>query len=398
MLYHHAASFRHSTPAQAMRPPFLGGGYHAQPNGHHNMYHVPNHHYYQHHHHQQPSRRAPFGLPPVGNHFSQYQSTPVASLTRPSARGTDDSQGLFHLNSKQGEEEDSPRSPSPPPPPPQSLQQSVYSSSSADRKAILGNGRKLALEENATPSNSFGRALQDSQRQNSLNALNEGKNEAQMGHKDSTSKEARLVKTPSVQDASLLLGLRSSAKKEGAAAATPELPKTTGVTTSVKKTAVKSPISIPENYPTRLARRNDSIHLNSLHCFIRSELLELFVIEESKDSNKPNSMAGRIGLQCVHCAKNRPNDPKRRNEATMAVFYPKSVSEIYRLVTNWTRCHLRKCRNLPPDVRAHWETLRATDKTRGKTNYWTDSAYALGLVDCTKTRAGGVRFRPSQGR
>lgn len=104
-------------------------------------------------------------------------------------------------------------------------------------------------------------------------------------------------------------------------------------------------------------------------------------------------MTGRVGLQCVHCANARQNDPRRQNEATMAIFYPRSVNEIYRLVTNWTRCHLRKCRNLPPAVRTKWDFLRANDRSRGKTLYWAESARAMGLVDCTKSRAGGVRFR-----
>ena len=154
--------------------------------------------------------------------------------------------------------------------------------------------------------------------------------------------------------------------------------------------------AIPKDYPKRLATASDKLHLNSLHCYIRAELLELFVIEPGKDDTS-NTMTGRIGLQCVHCSAARANDPKRENEATMAVFYPRSCNEIYRLVTNWTRCHLRKCKNLPPSVRKDWDTLRSLDKSRGKTQYWADSARQLGLVDCTQSRAGGVRFRDEFG-
>ena len=78
----------------------------------------------------------------------------------------------------------------------------------------------------------------------------------------------------------------------------------------------------------------------------------------------------------------------------MAVFYPKSIAEIYRLVTSWQRCHLRKCRNLPPSVRATWMSLRESDKSRGKTHYWITSAKELGLIDC-QSRAGGIRFGPN---
>jgi len=77
----------------------------------------------------------------------------------------------------------------------------------------------------------------------------------------------------------------------------------------------------------------------------------------------------------------------------MAVFYPKSIAEIYRLVTSWQRCHLRKCKNIPPAARTRWENLRATDRSRGKTHYWVTSAKQIGLMDC-QSRAGGIRFAP----
>lgn len=189
---------------------------------------------------------------------------------------------------------------------------------------------------------------------------------------------------------------------------------------------------VPIDYPKRLMLPNDAVKLNSLHCFIRAELLEIFVIEPSslknaKHLHAPSSSVGRVGLRCVYCAKARrrfqdefskgpsmeDNDANvsnkqtestdrvevsdgahiaRDDEAPMAVFYPKSISEIYRLVTSWQRCHLRKCRNVPPDVRSNWNERRETDKSRGKTTYWISSAREIGLIDCT-SRAGGIRFR-----
>lgn len=157
-------------------------------------------------------------------------------------------------------------------------------------------------------------------------------------------------------------------------------------------------MEVPKSFPSRLSLPGDESWLNSLHCFLRSELLEVFVVEKSQTkspTHSPGSSVGRVGLRCVHCAQARkkgvgqPSDD--RGEAPMAVFYPKCISEIYRLVTSWQRCHLRKCRNLPPDVRAKWTILRETDKSRGKTQYWVTSAREIGLVDCS-SRAGGVRF------
>lgn len=180
------------------------------------------------------------------------------------------------------------------------------------------------------------------------------------------------------------------------------------------------------SYPTRLALPEDNTKLNSMHCFLRSELLELFVLDNKKspskaaakatkttssstdDDEKTNQQAThvedhdsvsstrnlscseRVGLRCVHCAQAR-KFASTESEAPMAVFYPKTTSELYRLVTSWQRVHLRKCRNLPPSVREKYQSIKETDKTRGKTQYWITSAEKLGLVDCT-TKAGGIRF------
>lgn len=156
------------------------------------------------------------------------------------------------------------------------------------------------------------------------------------------------------------------------------------------------PAAVPENYPKRLALPYDETKLNSLHCFLRSELLEIFVVQKSNHkspTHSPGSSVGRVGLRCVHCAMvHRKKDD--RDEAPMAVFYPKSVAEIYRLVTSWQRCHLRKCKNLPPSVRSQWQALRENDKSRGKTHYWVTSAKEIGLVD-SNSRAGGIRFGPN---
>ncbi|GKY95297.1 hypothetical protein MPSEU_000491600 [Mayamaea pseudoterrestris] len=155
------------------------------------------------------------------------------------------------------------------------------------------------------------------------------------------------------------------------------------------------PLTIPKDYPRRLALDGDETQLNSLHCYIRRSLLEIFVVKRKTNvadvTPTTNSSAGRVGLRCVFCAMARQNDPNGKNEAPMAVFYPRTVNEIYRLVTSWQRCHLRKCRNLPPSIRAEWNSVREAEKCRGKTSYWVDSAREIGLVDCV-SKAGGIHF------
>lgn len=159
-----------------------------------------------------------------------------------------------------------------------------------------------------------------------------------------------------------------------------------------KKTAEEQgPWPVPESYPTRLALPNDHVKLNKLHCFVREELLEVFVLNDDSQSR------GRVGLRCVHCAmKRRDEGAIPSDEVSMAFFYPKKVDEIYRLVTSWQRCHLKKCKSLPPSVRAQWEAFRSSDdKSRGKTKYWQESACEIGLVDIRR-KAGGVRFAEQQ--
>lgn len=225
----------------------------------------------------------------------------------------------------------------------------------------------------------------------------------------STARPTKKKAAVTIQDASLLLGLRtSSSTSSPATVQTLEDKHSTDEDDDVSRPAPPTapaaapvqpytlPARVPKNYPTRLALPEDESKLNSLHCFIRAHLLEIFVVAQSMEmspTHRASSSVGRVGLRCVHCAIARKRGAGEiNNEAPMAVFYPKCVSEIYRLVTSWQRCHLRKCRNVPPPVRAEWDKLRETDKTRGKTVYWVTSAQQIGLIDC-QSRAGGVRFR-----
>jgi hypothetical protein len=213
-------------------------------------------------------------------------------------------------------------------------------------------------------------------------------------------------KSPTVQDASLLLGLSYDTSNNSSPATVPTLQdESEAVDRKIKakpqpenilpKTCF--PVPIPKNYPRRLALPNDSMKLNALHCFLRSNLLEIFVVEPSPEALKfrhaPISSVGRVGFRCVHCFMTRTNsmNAARDDDAPMSVFFPKTVCEIYRLVTSWQRCHVRKCKNLPNDVRETWYSLRETEKCRGKTSYWIDSAKEIGLIDCT-SRMGGIRF------
>ena len=159
-------------------------------------------------------------------------------------------------------------------------------------------------------------------------------------------------------------------------------------------TATRSVTPAPSGL--RLALPDDVHELNSLHCFVRAELLELFALPGADDevvsgqpaAQKGRIYSGRVGLRCVHCA----HLPRRaRSGCTMSTFYPKSLSDIYRSVCTWQRIHFRACRHVPPPVReAYWQ-LKESDRTRGKTRYWVTSARSIGLVDVDSER-GGICF------
>lgn len=157
----------------------------------------------------------------------------------------------------------------------------------------------------------------------------------------------------------------------------------------------------PTEYPQRLAQPEDKERLNQLHCYIRSELLELVVIQPADGTQDRDSFGkiqtstdpqqiGRVGLRCVHCSMSADGG---RTGPSMAIFYPKSTGEIYRLVTSWKRCHLRKCKNIPKSVRDELNRLGEV-KARGKTSYWSDSAAELGLINMP-TKIGGICFSPT---
>jgi len=149
----------------------------------------------------------------------------------------------------------------------------------------------------------------------------------------------------------------------------------------------------------RLAVPDDEDHLNSLHCFVRSELLEVFVLDKSlleceevglglEENNHRNIK--RVGLRCVHCGRK----PKVEKHGTsMSTFYPKSINDIYRGVCTWQRIHFKKCSHIPQHLKEKYGYLKNTDRTRGKKSHWVSSAREMGFRDVDENR-NGVMYDP----
>lgn len=151
--------------------------------------------------------------------------------------------------------------------------------------------------------------------------------------------------------------------------------------------------NVPYEKPQKrllLAMPTDSDSLSDRQCYVRSEMVEIFAAT-SKDVAARHSkgaqklVAGQVGIRCVHCAHLRPRDRAER-----AVCYPSSISRIYQTVADMQRFHFEQCREIPPDIRKIYKSLKTT-RPRGvgsPQTYWVQSAKLLDLVDTE----GGIRF------
>ena len=75
----------------------------------------------------------------------------------------------------------------------------------------------------------------------------------------------------------------------------------------------------------RLSQPNDSDNVNELHCFVRSELVEVFVV--LKPGGAIQEKKNVVGLRRVHCGS---LSKEARGQEKMAVFFPKSIQDLYR--------------------------------------------------------------------
>jgi hypothetical protein len=155
----------------------------------------------------------------------------------------------------------------------------------------------------------------------------------------------------------------------------------------------------------RLAVPQDPQYLNTLHCFVRAELLEVFCIPDAKSPSSPAATATihkppqRVGLQCIHCAQQQnyysTKVSGRGTSSTMSTFAPKSLADIYRGVCTWQRLHFKSCPFVPQQVQDMYWKLKDADRTRGRKAHWIDSAKELGLIDSAECHRGGIFWKPT---
>ena len=131
----------------------------------------------------------------------------------------------------------------------------------------------------------------------------------------------------------------------------------------------------------RLAAKGDKDNLNQLHCYVRKELLEVFVLDGSDDGQH------RVGLRCVHCGC-LPKE--KRGGSSMSAFFPKSVEDLYRAVCTWQRIHFKACKVIPEDVKETYWRLKDEDRTRGKKAHWIKTAKNMGFRNLDNDRSGVI--------
>ena len=158
------------------------------------------------------------------------------------------------------------------------------------------------------------------------------------------------------------------------------------------KTEVSCTPIITKNHgslPTRLAVDTDKDYVNPLHCYVRSELLELIQVEEGSSELFP----GQVGLRCVFCARVAPNLCSKT-----AQIFPRNLENLYRKVCIWQREHFTgdkkhtPCAYLPEEVRHLYKMKKEESNARGHVAYWKQSASSIGLRNSNTHGRNGIIF------
>ena len=140
---------------------------------------------------------------------------------------------------------------------------------------------------------------------------------------------------------------------------------------------------LPAHYSERpmfcLGVSEDHNWLSEFHCFVRSELTEVYRASQDDCKARNNAISGeQVGLRCRFCAHKPGNSRVGRASA-----FPSSLRQIYQSFTMMLREHFPNCDCIPPEVQAKFQALKdkpsqgATDSKR----FWMYSAMQLGLTD-----------------
>ena len=129
------------------------------------------------------------------------------------------------------------------------------------------------------------------------------------------------------------------------------------------------PLSTPE----------DPNWLSEFHCFVRSDLIEVFRAGKEHVRTRKNIIFNeQVGLRCRYCAHMPPSTRSGRSAA-----FPSSLRQIYQSFTMMLRDHFSYCENIPSQTRERLAVLKSTP-SQGATDskrFWIYAAKKIGLKD-----------------
>jgi hypothetical protein len=148
-----------------------------------------------------------------------------------------------------------------------------------------------------------------------------------------------------------------------------------------------------------LGIEEDPNWLSEFHCYVRSDLVEVFRASYNDVKARNNSIAyQQVGVRCRFCAHMSPSARAGRSSA-----FPSSLRQMYQSFTMMLRDHFANCDAMP--TQAHDKFVLLKDKpAQGATDskrYWIYSATKIGMADSSdglmmneQTRAVGAQLPP----
>jgi len=136
-----------------------------------------------------------------------------------------------------------------------------------------------------------------------------------------------------------------------------------------------------------LSKKDDSKWLSSLMCFVRSDMVEMFSVDQD-EVEEEDVLVGQVGVRCTFCAK-LPLDERPDGHA----YFPSSLLTIYQSVSDLQRRHFMSCSELSDEAKKSFKSLQGFGaKAEGETQqYWIDSARELGVANM-ENNIPGIRF------
>ena len=191
--------------------------------------------------------------------------------------------------------------------------------------------------------------------------------------------------------------------------------------------------------PRPLGMASDSRYLTEFHCFLRSNLIEVFCATKEdmngkilivlrdrslqifmssflistrrisltekqfshlffihslapRRGRKKPVLLGQVGVRCMSCAVAARGSGATGKQNHGASYYPTTIGSIYNSVMLIQQRHFSECKSISTEARAEYSRLKQIlGRSGAAKDYWEDSARKMGLIDTPE----GIRHQPS---